>query len=93
MGNFLFALLLLIFGYLVYHIRKFLNVTIRYKEARAAEVKRRLQVEHKNEQTLKQILTQPLDDMEKLKIEVRAAHERHQRAIHYVIEDVFERWQ
>lgn len=93
MSNFLFALLLLIFGYLVYYIRKFLSVTIRYKEARSAEVKRRLQVEHKNEQTLKQILTQPLDDMEKLKIEVRAAHERHQRAIHYVIEDVFERWQ
>jgi F0F1-type ATP synthase membrane subunit b/b' len=93
MSNFLFLALILIFGVLVYYIRKFLNTTIRYKEARAAEIKRRLQVEHKNEQALKQILTQPLDDMEKLKIEVRAAHERHQRAVHYVIEDMFEKWQ
>lgn len=93
MNTLLFFLLVLILGIFAYTLRKYLNTTIAYKEAKAAAIKRRLQVEHKNEQVLKQTLAQPMDDNEKFKIEIRAAHERHQRAIHYVIEDVFEKWQ
>lgn len=93
MSDFLLLLLVLILAVLVYCLRKFLNTTIKYREARSHEIKRRLQVEHQNELALKQSLARPMDDIEKLKIEVRAAHERHQRAIHYVIEDLFEKWQ
>jgi hypothetical protein len=77
---------------LVWYFRSFVVETTEYKHARRTEIKRRLQVEHKQEEALKHQLSQPLDDNDKLKLEIRAAHERHQRAVHYVIEDVFERY-
>jgi hypothetical protein len=93
MSDFFIFILIILIGIFVYYFRRFVISTVAYKEARSAEIKRRLQVEHQNEKALKQRLSQPIDDFEKLKIEVRAANERHQRAIHYVIEDMFERYQ
>jgi hypothetical protein len=89
--NTLISLLFLVVNaVLVWYLRQFLLISIRYKEARAAEIKRRLQVEHKNELVIKQLIERNPDDTEKLKIQVKAMNDRHQRQIDYVIQDMFE---
>jgi hypothetical protein len=93
MGNFLFFIWILLFGYFTWHVTNYIRSNIDYKLARTKEIKRRLQVEHKQEQVLNERLKQPMDDNERLKVITKFGHERHQRAIHYVIEDMFERYQ
>jgi hypothetical protein len=80
-------------GVIAYYFRQYVHSTIKYKNARASEIKRRLQVEHKQEQALNERLKQPMDDNDRFKLLTKFAHERHQRAIHYVIEDMFEKYQ
>jgi hypothetical protein len=92
MRTFLLILTTIGFLVLVWYLRLYLKETISYKAARRAEIKRRLQVEHKQELALKALLDQPLEDNERFKLEVRAMRERHQRAIYYVIQDSYEQW-
>jgi len=75
---------------IVWYVRLWFKATLEYKDARRAEIKRRLQVEHKQEQALKQLLAQPMEDAEKFKIVQKFANERHERAVKYVIQDMFE---
>jgi hypothetical protein len=93
MGNFLFFIWILLFGYFTWHITSYIKANSDYKVARGKEIKRRLQVEHKQEQVLNDKLKEPMDDKERVWVITKAGHERHQRTIHYVIEDMFERYQ
>jgi F0F1-type ATP synthase membrane subunit b/b' len=93
MNTFLFFTLIVILGYTSFVFTNYLKQNIKYKEARSAEIKRRLQVEHKQEQNLEQLLKSPMDDREKAKLVAKFARERHQRQIYYVIQDSLERWQ
>jgi cell division protein FtsB len=91
--NTLIALAFLgLFAYLVWNLRKLLYENISYKSARAQEIKRRLQVEYRNDQAMNERLKQPMEDNERMRLITKYAHERHQRAVHYVIADMFERF-
>lgn len=89
-----FLALLAVAGFLVivWYVRGYLRETSEYKYARRQEIKRRLQVEHKQEEALKSLLMGPADDQEKRDLIAKFADERHKRTVNYVIEDVYERW-
>jgi hypothetical protein len=93
MSTFLFFIFILVLAYTSFVFTSYLKQNIKYKEARSAEIKRRLQVEHKNEVALNEKLKQPMDDKDRIWVITKAAHDRHQRAVHYVIEDIFEKYQ
>lgn len=93
MTTFLFFIFVLVVAYVGWMYTTHMRSDIDYKTARASEIKRRLQVEHKQEQNLEQLLKSPMDDREKAKLVAKFARERHQRQIHYVIQDSLERWQ
>lgn len=90
MNTFLHLVTVAGFLVIVWYLRLWFRENSEYKSARRAEIKRRLQVEHKQEQALKQLLAQPLEDAEKFQIVQRFANERHERAVKYVIQDLFE---
>jgi hypothetical protein len=90
MNTFLHLVTVAGFLVIVWYLRLYLKSIFEYKDARRAEIKRRLQVEHKQEVALKQLLAQPMDDAEKFKIVSKFAEERHERAVKYVIQDMFE---
>lgn len=77
---------------MVWYVRLFLRETISYKEVRSQEMKRRLQVEAKNELDVKAQL-ENADDDEALKIRIKAMDQRHQRSVGYIIQDMFDRQQ
>lgn len=77
---------------LAWTLRSYLRESIDYKAARRAEIKRRLQVENKQEQALSTALAAEIDDNEKAKLVTKYADERHKRAINYILEDVYERY-
>lgn len=93
MNTFLHFVAVAGFLIMVWYLRLYLLETVNYKEARRAEIKRRLQVEVKQEEALKTALSGSVDDSERLKLVTKFADERHKRAIHYTIEDMFERHQ
>jgi hypothetical protein len=81
-----------LFAYLVWNLRSLFYENISYKSARAQEIKRRLQVEYRNDQAMNERLKQPMEDNERMRLITKYAHERHQRAVHYVIADMFEKF-
>jgi hypothetical protein len=93
MNTFLFFIFILMIAYPLFMWTRYMRTNAEYREARAAEIKRRLQVEHKQEQNLEQLLKSPMDDREKAKLVAKFARERHQRQMYYVIQDSLERWQ
>lgn len=92
MNIFLHIVTVAILGFVGWTLRAYLRETIEYKAARRTEIKRRLQVENKQEQALTTALAAEIDDNEKVKLVTKYADERHKRAMNYTIEDLYERY-
>jgi hypothetical protein len=92
MNTLLFIVFLVILGYTSQAFTSYLRQNSIYKKARVNEIRRRLQVEHKQEKALEELLKDPMDDKTRQKITATFATERHQRQIYYLIQDTLERW-
>lgn len=85
-------LFLAVFGYVAWDIHVYSRESINYREARKAEIKRRLQVEAKADNYWKERISTTDDIKQRLLFEAQATRERHERAIKYVLADIFERY-
>lgn len=90
MSLLLLVVFLIINGLAVYYFRMWLLENLDYREARRAEIKTRIQTESRQEQAFNRLAEQA-DDQAIVELELKFANERHQRAMAYTLQDVFER--